>query len=79
MPDAQDVCTPARRTVLYSYKNWPPEYGQLKLANHSTSPTTIESDGKLFRSSKCPQFIEEGWVQEFDKFLPKTKLIVGIR
>ncbi|KAG7364413.1 hypothetical protein IV203_037615 [Nitzschia inconspicua] len=82
MPEAKDVCTPARRTVLYAYKNWPIEYGQIDQFIDSASAsatTTIENYGKLFRSSKCPQFIEEGWVQQFDRFLPKTKLIVGIR
>jgi hypothetical protein len=78
MPMEQDVCTPPRRTVLYAYKNWPKKYGQLK-HNNDRTVTTISNSGKLFRSSKCPMFIEEGWVEEISQFLPKTKLIVGIR
>lgn len=81
MPEAVDVCTPPSRTVLYAYDHWPKQFGQLKESNFSTSvtPTTIENHGKLFRSSKCPTFIEEGWVGQLSRFLPKTKLIVGIR
>lgn len=78
MPESKDVCTPASRTALYAYKNWPKEYGELKNSNDSAI-STIDNSGKLFRSSKCPQFIEEGWVQMFNLHLPKTKLIVGIR
>lgn len=79
MPQEADVCTPPRRTVLYAYKNWPKKFGGIQQSNTTTSITTIANSGKLFRSSKCPMFVEEGWIEDICRFLPKTKLIIGIR
>ncbi len=78
MPEQKDVCTPQSRTVYYAYQNWPKEYdGEIRATNETI--TTIENSGKLFRSSKCPMYIEEGWVIQIHRYLPRTKLIVGIR
>lgn len=58
-----DVCTPVHQTVYYSYINWPKEFGE----------------GKKIRGTKCPAFIQDTWLLEWSKHLPKTKLILGIR
>jgi len=63
MPIA-DVCTPVHQTVYYSYKNWPGRFGE----------------NKLLRGTKCPAYISTGTeINGFSKYLPRTKLIVGIR
>mmetsp|Transcript_6375 Transcript_6375/g.8508 ORF Transcript_6375/g.8508 Transcript_6375/m.8508 type:complete len:393 (+) Transcript_6375:151-1329(+) len=66
MPEEQDVCTPIHPTVYYAYKNWPQQY-------------SAPDKEKLFRGTKCPAFIQGGWLAEWSKHLPRTKLIVGIR
>ena len=65
---AADICTPVYKTVWYAYKNWPGEYGQ----------------EKLMRGVKCPSIIDGFSVgppilKDFSKYLPRTRLIVGIR
>ena len=59
-----DVCTPVHKTVYYSYKNWPERFGATK----------------LLRGTKCPAYISTGTeINDFSKYVPRTKLIVGIR
>jgi len=65
---AADVCTPVYKTVWYAHKNWPREYGR----------------EKLLRGVKCPSIIDGFSVgppilKDFSKYLPRTRLIVGIR
>lgn len=60
-----DVCTPIHQTVYYAYHNWPRIYG-----NNET---------KVLRGTKCPAFINDDWLIEWSTYLPKTKLILGIR
>ena len=63
MPPAIDVCTPTHNTVYYAYHNWVQQYGD-----------------KPLKGNKCPQYLEsKDWTQEFSTYLPKTKLIAGIR
>jgi len=61
-----DICTPVHQTVWYSYKNWAPKYQK-------------EGEEKVFRGTKCPAFIQGTWLKEWSKYLPRTKLIVGVR
>ena len=63
MPEIKDICTPVHNTVFYSYKNWPQEFGE----------------EKVLRGSKCPQYIEGGFLEDYSKHLPRTTVIVGIR
>ncbi len=65
MPVA-DVCTPVHQTVYYSYKNWVEKYQQ-------------NNEEKLFRGTKCPAFIQGGWLRAWSDHVPRAKLIVGIR
>mmetsp|Transcript_20950 Transcript_20950/g.31595 ORF Transcript_20950/g.31595 Transcript_20950/m.31595 type:complete len:408 (+) Transcript_20950:176-1399(+) len=58
-----DVCTPVHQTVYYSYKNWPKQYGK----------------GKPYRGTKCPAFLQGQWLVEWSEYLPRAKIIVGIR
>jgi hypothetical protein len=58
-----DVCVPVHQTVYYAYKNWPGEYDP-----NATKP---------LRGTKCPTYVENA--QEVTKYLPKTKMIIGIR
>ena len=59
-----DICTPVHQTIYYAYKNWPKKYG---------------SESKVLRGTKCPAFIDGAWLKEWSLYLPKTKLILGIR
>ncbi len=59
-----DVCTPAAQTVWYSYFNWPKEFG-----NNMTT----------MRGTKCPSVLDNGFIREYSKYLPRTKIIIGIR
>ena len=66
--DIQDICTPVHQTVYYSYMNWAKKYGE----------------DKILRGSKCPAYLRIGasksnWLVAYSKYLPKTKLIIGIR
>ena len=65
MPIA-DVCTPVHQTVWYSYHNWPKTYQK-------------DGEDKLFRGTKCPAFIQGKWLLDYSKYLPRTKLIAGVR
>jgi len=58
-----DVCTPVHQTVWYSYNNWPRDYG----------------NDKILRGAKCPSLLDGGIIKQYSEFLPKTKLILGIR
>jgi len=65
---AEDICTPVEKTVWYAYKNWPKQYGL----------------DKPYRGVKCPWAIDGFGAQppilkDISKYLPRTKLIVGIR
>ncbi|KAL7563196.1 hypothetical protein ACA910_014471 [Epithemia clementina (nom. ined.)] len=60
-----DVCTPVHQTVYYAYHNWPRQFG-----NQSQN---------ILRGTKCPAFIDGDWLLEWNKHLPRTRLIVGIR
>lgn len=63
-----DVCTPVHQTVYYAYHNWPRDFGN------------NESESKMvMRGTKCPAFINDSWLLEWSKYLPRTKLIMGIR
>jgi hypothetical protein len=66
MPVA-DVCTPPAQTVYYSYNNWVEKYQE---KNGTT---------KIFRGTKCPQFVQGQWLQDYSKHVPRAKVIVGIR
>jgi hypothetical protein len=58
-----DVCTPVHQTVYYSHINWPKQYDP-----NGTKP---------LRGSKCPMQIDN--LQSYSQYLPRTKMIVGIR
>ena len=65
---AADICTPLHKTVWYAYHNWPREHGL----------------DKPYRGVKCPAMIDSFGVgspilRDLSKYLPRTKLIVGIR
>jgi len=71
MPIA-DVCTPVHQTVYYAYKNWPKKFPDAQ----------GNIDTKLYRGTKCPALIDSNGVmglEKYSKYLPRTKLIVGIR
>jgi len=57
-----DACTPTHQTVFYAYKNWPEKYGA----------------EKLLKGTVCGSYIGQESVQEWSKYLPRTKLIIGI-
>jgi len=59
-----DICTPVHQTVYYAYKNWPKQY------DHNGT--------KILKGTKCPRAIDPD-VSQFSTFLPRTKLIIGIR
>jgi len=66
--DVGDICTPVHQTVYYSYMNWPKMHGE----------------DKILRGSKCPAYLQVGaskdnWLVSYSDYLPKTKLIIGIR
>ncbi len=58
-----DICTPIHQTVYYAHQNWPKEFGE----------------EKILRGTKCPAFIQDEWLKEWSTYLPRTKLIIGIR
>jgi len=65
---AGDICTPVHKTVWYAYKNWPGRHGM----------------DKPYRGVKCPAAIDSFGtgppiLGDLSKYLPRTKLIVGIR
>lgn len=70
MPPAQDVCTPVHQIVYYSYVGWEREY-------QNTTEDGVKR--KIFRGTKCPAYISGGWLEEWSKYLPRTKIIIGIR
>lgn len=70
MPSAQDICTPVRSTIHYSYINWANEFG---------NGVYKFTDEKPLKGSKCPYWIEGSDLNDFGRILPKTNLIVGIR
>lgn len=87
MPIA-DVCTPIHKTVWYAYKLWPQQYG--KAENDGDDDRNDDGDGrneqavdallaKPLRGTKCPQTVNVLELRDYSKFLPKTKVIVGIR
>jgi hypothetical protein len=63
----EDICTPVHQTVWYAYKNWPKEYQKQG------------EEDKLWRGTKCPAFIQGEWLISWSEYLPRTKLIVGVR
>lgn len=70
MPGDQDICTPVHQTVYYSYVNWP---------EHFSSNSYPNGTEKLLRGTKCPAIISDGWLKDWSLYLPRTKLIIGIR
>lgn len=64
----EDICTPVHQTVWYAYQNWPTKYA-----------TEEGGTEKLWRGTKCPAFIQGEWLLDWSKYLPRTKLIVGVR
>jgi len=58
-----DICTPISKTVYYAYKSMPKLYGE----------------HKMFRGSKCPQYITSNWIEALSKLVPHTTIIIGIR
>jgi hypothetical protein len=58
-----DICVPLNTLVWYAYVNWPQEY---------------DPDGvKPLRGNKCPNDVDNA--REITTYLPKTKIILGIR
>jgi hypothetical protein len=64
MPVA-DICTPASKIVYYPYHGWSDEFD---LGKNMT-----------LRGSKCPAYIDGGFLSDYSTSLPKTLLIIGIR
>ena len=66
-----DVCTPPDSTVYYAYKNWV----KAEKKKNPNQDITL----KFLRGTKCPKILETGYISEYSKKLPKTRLLVGIR
>ena len=66
-----DVCTPPDSTVYYAYKNW--------VKSEKKKNPTQDITLKFLRGTKCPKILETGYISEYSKKLPKTRLLVGIR
>lgn len=64
-PDG-NVCTPLSKTVWYAYNSWPEQYGS----------------SKEMRGTQCMTYMAAGHenpIKEFNEFLPKTKIFIGIK
>ena len=70
MPNSTDVCTPIKQTAYYSYVNWPQQYDGVGPWEYSAE--------KPLTGSKCPYHLEKN-MRSIKKYMPQTKLIVGIR